>query len=57
MIIFQQGLLQAENGSSDEADSSGSEEDSDDQMNKAQSNVDEEDDEAEWERFQKKLNK
>jgi len=52
-----QGLLQAENGSSDEADSSGSEEDSDDQMNKAQSNVDEEDDEAEWERFQKKLNK
>jgi len=26
-------------------------------MNKAQSNVDEEDDEAEWERFQKKLNK
>ena len=38
----------------------GSEEDSEDQLNKAQSNVDEkddEDDEAEWERFQKKLNK
>jgi len=44
-------------GSSDEAESSGSEEDSEDQLNKAQSNVDEEDDEAEWERFQKKLNK
>merc|ERR1719499_391325 len=41
----------------DEAESSGSEEDSEDQLNKAQSNVDEEDDEAEWERFQKKLNK
>merc|ERR1719384_1598835 len=44
-------------GSSDEGESSGSEEDSEDQLNKAQSNVDEEDDEAEWERFQKKLNK
>merc|ERR1712020_105450 len=42
---------------SDEAESSGSEEDSEDQLNKAQSNVDDEDDEAEWERFQRKLNK
>jgi len=49
---------QQQEGSSDEgAESSGSEEDSEDQLNKAQSNVDEEDDEAEWERFQKKLNK
>merc|ERR1711971_1158181 len=53
---------QQQEGSSDEAESSGSEDDSEtDQLNKAQSNedskVDEEDDEAEWERFQKKLNK
>lgn len=56
------GQQQQQDGSSDEGDSSGSEEDSEtDQLNKAQSNedskVDEEDDEAEWERFQKKLNK
>jgi len=67
------GQQQQQDGSSDEAESSGSEEDSEtDQLNKAQSNedskvdkaqsnedskVDEEDDEEEWARFQKKLNK
>ena len=42
---------------SDAEESSASGNESDDNANKAQSTVDEEDDEAEWERFQRKLNK
>merc|ERR1712020_101336 len=55
-----QGTNQNENNDeedSDQDESSGSGNESDDNANRAQSTVDEEDDEAEWERFQRKLNK
>lgn len=46
-----------DNNDSDEEESSASGNESDEHANRAQSTVDEEDDEAEWERFQRKLNK
>lgn len=49
--------LQDDDDASSDDDESNSGSDSEENANKAQSTVDEEDDEAEWEKFQKKLNK